>query len=46
MSEFYSEKRENCNLEDGKACEVCQWAREICKKFGLCLAERKKGLEK
>ena len=48
MMSYYSEEREKENLINEKACSECEWSdeRHICKKFAVCLVERKKGLNK
>ena len=48
MMNYYSEEREKENLTNEKACSGCEWSNErhICKKFAVCLIERKKGLKK
>lgn len=48
MMNYYSEERERENLKNEKSCGGCEWSEErhICKKFAVCLTERKKGLKK
>lgn len=48
MMRYYSEEREKENLNNEKSCDICEWSekRHICKKFAVCLVERKKGLNK